>query len=58
MRWTQKVHPTTFGENLIFCVKSNLGDVRGKGKGMAEGGGGEWVECRGGRWYVAEASKY
>ena len=58
LRWTQKVNPPTFGENNIFCVKSDLGELRGKGKGSTEGGGWERAGCRGGRWHVAEAFKY
>ena len=58
LRWTQKANPPTFGENNIFCVKSDLGELRGKGEGTTEGGGWERVGCRGGRWHVAEAFKY
>ena len=58
LRWTQGPHPPTFDENNIFCVKSDLGELRGKGEGSTEGGGWERVGSRGGRWHVAEAFKY
>ena len=55
MKWTAKGPFSHFWQaGHIFC---NLGELRGKCKGVAEGGGGQGRGWRGGRWYIAEACK-